>query len=158
MMMNKKKVLILSGASYMIEVVETAKSMGLYTILTDNMVEAPAKKYADKSYRSGMSNIEELAQIAREEQIDGVFNVFDDINTWHALALCKKMNLPIYTVSEQFRSFSGSHRFEEYCQTFNVPVIEVGAFDGLYEWEIAALGSPVKLPNWAPAKGALQVV
>ncbi|TWT27313.1 hypothetical protein [Planomicrobium sp. CPCC 101110] len=158
MMMNKKKVLILSGASYMIEVVETAKTMGLYTILTDNMVEAQAKKFADKSYDSSVSNIEALVQIAKKEQIDGVFNTFDDINTWHALALCKKTDLPIYTVSEQLRTPSGSHRFEEYCQTFNVPVIEVGVFDGLYEWEIAALGSPVKLPDWTPAKEALQVV
>ncbi|TWT01920.1 hypothetical protein [Planomicrobium sp. CPCC 101079] len=158
MIENKKKVLILSGASYMIEAVETAKALGLYTIVTDNTMASPAKKYADKAYNSSAADLWELAEIAKIEQIAGVFNMFDDINTWHALALCKKMGLPIYTSSEQPGSYPNNYRFKEYCQTFNVPVIEVSAFDSLYALELAAMGFPAKEPNWALVKQPLQVV
>lgn len=138
----------------MIEVVEVAKKMGLYTIVVDNVIESAAKNYADASYNCNISDMEQLSRIARKENIDGVFNAFDDINTWHALALCKKMNLPFYTASEQFRNHSTNFRFKEYCQSFNVPVIE----EGIYERELAKLEFPVRLPNRSPVKKSLQVV
>lgn len=158
MIMNKKKVLILSGASYMIEIVEIAKKLGLYTIVADNMVESPAKKFADKSYISSINDMEKLAEIVQEEEIDGVFNAFDDINAWYALALCKKTGLPMYTASEQYRSYLGSCRFNEYCQTFNVPVIEEGAFDDWYQQELAQMDFPLSFPNQLPAEKSLQAI
>jgi formate-dependent phosphoribosylglycinamide formyltransferase (GAR transformylase) len=124
MITQQKKVLILSGFSYMIEVVETAKKMGLYTIVADNTVNSPAKKYADTSYTIGTDDIEQLAEMARNEKIDGVFNAFDDINAWHALALCKKLDIPLYTAGKQAEDGTANCRFREYCRSFNVPVIE----------------------------------
>lgn len=142
----------------MIEIVETANKLGLYTIVADNMVESPAKKFADKSYISSTNDMDKLAEIVLKEEIDGVFNVFDDSNTWHALALCKKMGLPMYTVSEQYRSYFSSCRFNDYCQTFNVPVIEEGALDDWYHQDLAQMEFPVRFPDQLPAEKSLQVI
>ncbi|MFC4712846.1 hypothetical protein [Planococcus dechangensis] len=122
--MEKKKILILGGTFHMIEVVEAAKRIGLYTIVTDNMSGSPAKKVADQFYNVSTGDIQKLAEIGRFEHIDGVFTAFDDHNTWHAIALCKTMNLPFYATPAQFDTTCHKDRFKEYCHTFGVTVIE----------------------------------
>lgn len=121
---KQKKVLILGGITHMIEVVKTAEKMGMYTIVTDNNVDAPAKKFADKAYNINTADTEKLAVIANEEKIDGIFTAFDDINTWNALKLCKKLDLPFYASNEQLAITLNKDKFKEFCRTFNVPVIE----------------------------------
>ncbi|MGK7376873.1 hypothetical protein ACSFXN_03455 [Planococcus sp. 1R117A] len=126
---NNKKILILSGISHMIDVVETAKKMGFYTIVTDKAPGSPAKAYADKSYDVSTADMDRLAEIAQEEQIDGVFNGFDDLNTWNALALCEKLGLRYYATKEQLEICSNKDQFKTFCRSFNVPVIEEYAID-----------------------------
>jgi biotin carboxylase len=121
---KQRKVLILGGITHMIDVVKTAKKMGMYAIVTDNNVGSPAKEFADKAYDISTSDTEKLAKIANDEEIDGVFTAFDDINTWNALKLCKKLNLPFYASNEQLAITSNKDKFKEFCRTFNVPVIE----------------------------------
>ncbi len=108
----------------MIEVVETAKKMGLYTIVTDNNVGSPAKKFADKTYDVSGADTDKLADIANREHIDGIFTAFDDIHTWNALKLCKKLNLPFYATNKNLAITSNKEKFKEFCQTFNVRIIE----------------------------------
>ena len=43
---KNKKLLILGGAYLHNKVVEAANEMGIYTIVTDNLPDAPAKKIA----------------------------------------------------------------------------------------------------------------
>lgn len=121
---KQRKVLILGGITHMIDVVKTAKKMGMYAIVTDNNVGSPAKEFADKAYDVSTSDTANLAKIANAERIDGVFTAFDDINTWNALKLCKKLNLPFYASNEQLAITSNKDKFKEFCRTFNVPVIE----------------------------------
>lgn len=116
--------MILSGISHMIDVVQTAKKMGLYTIVTDKAPGSPAKAYADRSYDVSTSDIDQLEEIARAEGIDGVFNGFDDLNTWNALALCERLGLRYYATKEQLEICSNKDQFKTFCRRFNVPVIE----------------------------------
>lgn len=120
----KKKILILSGIVQMIDVVKTAQKMGLYTIVTDRDPGSPAKKHADKSYDISTSDTETLAQMARAEGIQGVFNAFDDVNTWNAQALCQELDLPFYATPEQLEICSDKNKFKEYCRAYGAPVIE----------------------------------
>ena len=141
---KQKKILILSGISHMVNVVETAKNMGYYTIVTDKAPGSPAKKAADKSYDISTSEIDRLAEMAKHEQIDGVFNGFDDLNTWHALALCEKLGLPYYATEEQLEICSNKDQFKEHCRKFGVPVSEEYEIDAnLQEEDLAKLTFPV---------------
>lgn len=121
---KQKKILILSGIPHMIDVVLTAKKMGLYTIVTDHAPGSPAKAYADKSYDVSTADIGKLAAIAREEGVDGVFNAFDDVNTFNALALCEELGLPHYATKKQLEICSNKNQFKEYCRSYGVPVTE----------------------------------
>ncbi|MBT2581532.1 hypothetical protein [Planococcus sp. ISL-109] len=141
--MGKKKILILGGTFHMVDVVETAKRIGLYTIVTDNMIGSPAKKIADQSYDVSTADIHKLAEIGRQEQIDGVFTAFDDINTWNAVALCKTLNLPFYATPAQLEITSHKDRFKDYCRTFGVPVIEEYECNPLQGATLRAVEFPV---------------
>ena len=141
--MEKKKILILGGTFHMVNVVETAKRIGYYTIVTDNMAGSPAKKIADRSYDISTADIQKLAEIGRKEQIDGVFTAFDDINTWHAVALCKTLHLPFYATPAQLEITSHKDRFKEYCRTFGVPVIEEYECDPAQDPELPVVEFPV---------------
>ncbi|WKA54427.1 ATP-grasp domain-containing protein [Planococcus shixiaomingii] len=134
----QKRVLILSGIAHMIDVVKTAKKLGFYTIVVDRDAGSPAKAYADKSYDVSTSDIEKMLEIAEAEKVDGVFNAFDDVNTWNALALCEKLNLPYYATEEQLQVCSDKEKFKECCRSFGVPVIEEYKIDGNLSDEVLA--------------------
>ncbi|WP_211654773.1 ATP-binding protein [Planococcus alpniumensis] len=123
-MRQQKKLLILGGITHMIDVVETAKNMGLYTIVTDNHEESPAKRHADKAYPISTADIYALEDMARREKIDGVLTAFDDINTWNAQLLADRLGLPFCATKEHLEISSNKDRFKEFCRRFGVPVIE----------------------------------
>ena len=141
---KQKKILILSGIIQMVDVVKTAQKMGLYTIVTDRDSDSPAKKFADKSYDISTSNTEKLIEIAKAEGIHGVFNAFDDVNTWNAQALCQELGLPFYATIEQLQICSDKNTFKEYCRKYGAPVIEEYELGGnLSDENLAALTYPV---------------
>lgn len=122
MMRNQKRVLIIGGIKQMIEIVEAAKRMGFYTIVADNEFGAAAKRHADKAVDLGPTEVAELAAMAAEEKIEGVFTAIDDINVWNALKLCKTAGLPMFASQEQMNMGSAKNKFLEFCRIFNVPV------------------------------------
>lgn len=119
-----KKMMVLGGYTHMIDVVETAKRMGFYTIVVDRDPDSPAKAHADKAFDISTDETERLAEISRTEEVGGVINAFDDFNTWQARALCEKLGLPYYATKEQLAICSDKERFKAYCRTYGVPVIE----------------------------------
>lgn len=123
-MEKQKKLLILGGISHMIDVVETAKNMGLYTIVTDNNEASPAKKHADQAFDISTADIDALERMARQEQIDGVLTAFDNINTWNAQLLTGRLGLPFYATKEHLEISANKDRFKDFCRRFDVPVIE----------------------------------
>ncbi len=147
--LGQKKILVLGGTKHMINVVETAKRMGMSAIVVDNVIGSPAKSYADKSFNISTADIDGLSKIVREEQVDGVFTAFEDINTWNAVALCKKMDLPFYATEEQLDITSNKDKFKEICRRFDVPVIEEKELSGRLEesavasWEFPVIIKPV---------------
>lgn len=121
---EKKKVLFLGGSNRIVEMVRTAKEMGVYTIVTDPVYGAPAKKYADASYDINTSDIQGLLKIRKAEELDGVYAMLGDVTTWNALALCKRLNVPFYLPKGQRESMFVIDKFKEFCRTFNVSVID----------------------------------
>lgn len=123
-MRKQKKVLILGGIKQMIGVVEAAKRMGFYAIVSDNEFGSSAKAYADKSYNYSPAENAELAKLTAEENIEGIFTAIDDINLWNALKLCKTTGLPMFTSQEQMNMGTAKNKFLEFCRIFNVRVLQ----------------------------------
>lgn len=73
-----KKVLILGGGQAQIELIKTAKSIGLYVIVVGIKGDYPGYKYADKCYYVDIYDKESVLEIARKEAIDGISMVCSD--------------------------------------------------------------------------------
>ena len=145
-----KKVLILGGSKRMVEAVEAAKKMGVYTIVVDHAEEAPVKKYPAKSQDINPADVIRLAEIGETEKLDGIFTLFDDVTTWNALALCKRLDVPFYATREQLKCLPNREKFQGYCRTFNVSVIDELALAGkAEEMNGAVLEFPLILNSYA---------
>ena len=142
-MLKGKRLLILGGISHMIDVVNTAKNLGVFTIVTDFDSESPAKKISDKSYDISTTDIDALETIGRLERIDGVFSGFEDKNTFNALELCKRLNLPFYATKDQLEVSSNKSKFKEYCKKYNIPTVETYRIDDIKNVEIKDIEYPV---------------
>lgn len=72
-----KKLLILGAGIMQVPVIQKAKSMGYYTIVTDYASDAPGFKYADKSYIVSTIDKDAVLSVAKEESIDGILTTSD---------------------------------------------------------------------------------
>lgn len=118
-----KKILILGGAYLHNKVVEAAREMGIYTIVTDNDPEAPAKKIADKSYDINVRDVDEIVAMCREENVDAVLNVCLDFCQIYYYEICEKLGLPCYGTYEQFQTFTNKELFKKICEKNGVDII-----------------------------------
>ncbi|MFD1031303.1 hypothetical protein [Metaplanococcus flavidus] len=145
-MADQKKILILGGTRHMIEIVKAVRRMGMSPIVVDDIIGAPAKGYADKSFSINIGDIEKLDKIIEEEKVNGVFSAFEGINAWHAIALCKKAGLPLFAANDQLGIMPDNEKFKEICKRFEVLIIERFEFTVEVEettasaaWEFPAL-------------------
>lgn len=119
-----KKLLILGGFPQMIEIVMTARRMGVYTIVADRDAASPAKRFADKAVDISTDRIDALEALCRAEGVDGVLNGFEDFNIHIACELCRRLSLPFYGTRRQIDTVTDKLRFKEACRAYGVPVIE----------------------------------
>ena len=75
-----KKLLILGGSATSIDIVEAAKAIGIYTIVTDwyDTKRSPAKLVADEYWNEEIFKPERIAQLIKEHHVDGFITGFTD--------------------------------------------------------------------------------
>ena len=81
-MKSKKCLLILGGGVDQIPGIQKAKEMGLYTIVLDGNVKAPAQFYSDEFYQVSIKHFQEIEQFIKnklKKKIDGVIAFGVDI-------------------------------------------------------------------------------
>lgn len=147
---DQKKILVFGGTKHMINVVETVKWLGMSPIVIDNVIGSPAKRYADKSYNTSTSNIKGLTKIVQEEEVNGVFIDFENIYTWDAIALCKKLGLPFLALEGQFGHNSTKEKIMEICRHFDILVVEEKLAGDYNEkpvafWEFSVSVKPINI-------------
>jgi len=118
-----KTLLILGATAYSINVVHTARGMGIRTIVVDPVPGAPAKKHADAYYDVDTTDIDALYKIALDEKIDGVFTGYSDINLFSCRTLCDKLGLPFYATLEQLKNTTDKLLFKQMCRKYGVGTV-----------------------------------
>lgn len=119
-----KKLLILGGFPQMIDIVMTAREMGIYTVVADREAASPAKRFAHQAVMISTDQVDALEKLCREEQIDGVFTGFEDFNIHIACELCSRLGLCFYATKAQLETVTNKHRFKDKCREYGVPVVE----------------------------------
>ena len=124
-----KKLLILGGFPQNIDIIMTAKEMGIFTIVVDREDSSPAKRFADKSIKLSTSDLDKLEELCKVEGVDGVFTGFEDYNIHVAKKLSKRLNLPFYATEEQLSTITDKKSFKDCCRRYEVPVVEEYTLD-----------------------------
>ena len=88
-----KKIMILGAGIYQVPLIETAKKMGLYTIVVSIPGNYPGFAIADKVYYENTVDDEKILEIAQKEQIDGIITTGTDVCVITIGKVCDAMGL-----------------------------------------------------------------
>ncbi len=119
------KLLVLGGNSISSEIVNAAKALGIYTIVTDwNRPEnSPAKLIADEYWNDSLTAYDILVPKIINHHIDGIITGFTDSYLLPYQTLCELTGLPCYATKEVFITTMDKSKFKKLCKDNNVPVI-----------------------------------
>ena len=115
-----KKLLILGANPETIPLVEVANSLGVKTLVTSNVPNDAAKRYAWKACDVDGLDVPGLIALAREEQVDGVLVGVADILVPVYCKVCYALDLPCYATPEIIRVFSYKDIFKATCERYGV--------------------------------------
>lgn len=93
-MNEKRKLLLLGGATQQVVAIKTAKRLGYYTVLCDFLADNPGQYEADKFYLVSTTNKDAVLEVARKEQINGVLAYASDPAAPTAAYIAEKLGLP----------------------------------------------------------------
>lgn len=124
--LKNKKLLIIGGDSFSVDIVKTAQSMGIYTIVTDwyDTKRSPAKLVADEYWNISIEDYDSLTKQIKEHHVDGILTGFTDSYLLAYQHLCEINDLPSYGTKKQFEILTNKALYKECCKRFNVPTIQ----------------------------------
>lgn len=120
-----KKLLILGAYSTEIEIINEARKLGVYTIVTDNHTDwslAPAKSIADEAYDLSWSDYDALEKLCREKNIDGCLSGFSEIRIKCLKELCKRMGFHFYGEGADIETICNKDKFRDACIACGIAV------------------------------------
>lgn len=123
--LSGKKLLVLGGNAPSIDIVEAARKLGVYTIVTDwyDTKRSPAKLVADEYWNEEIFKPELIAQLIKEHHVDGVLTGFTDSYLLQYQRICELSGLPCYATKEVFETTMDKAKFKQLCRDYDVPVI-----------------------------------
>ncbi|EAR01112.1 carbamoyl-phosphate-synthetase [Maribacter sp. HTCC2170] len=116
----QKKLIILGGNPETGVLVDTAESMGVYTIVIDPNPNAPAKKSASETYDIDGFDIDKIVSIAKERKVDGVLVGVADILVKSYWEICEKLDFPCYATEKAVEAFCSKDGFKRACLQFDI--------------------------------------
>ena len=140
------KLLMLGTSLGSIEIVETARKMGYYTIVTDNLNpdRSPAKKAADEYWMISTNDLDLLEERCRDEKVNAVFAGVSEFNLDKVKDLTERLGLPCYIEEAAWKYARDKSAFKKKCREFGIPVVnEYTVSDSPRQEELAAIEYPV---------------
>lgn len=125
MVHKDKKLLILGGAFQHGKLVEEAKKLGAYTIVTDNLpVESsPAKQIADEHWSLNIYDTDQIVSKCKEEHVDGVISGWLDPCQRPYTEICEKLGVFAYCDPRQVIKMTDKIAFKDMCKKYAVDII-----------------------------------
>lgn len=122
-----KRLLLIPASREMYAIVERAKQLGIYTIVTDfytSWDESPAKKIADEAYDISFNDLDALAVLCEEKHIDGVFSAFSEFSVMAAAKLCERIGKPFYASVKQLEIMRNKAMFKALCEANGLKTVK----------------------------------
>lgn len=120
-----KKLLILGSNAITCDIVNAARELGVYTIVTDwnNLENAPAKQIANEYWNDSLLDYEVLISKIKSHNINGIITGFTDSYLLPYQHLCKMTGLPCYANSDTLEITVNKAKFKKHCIENGIPVI-----------------------------------
>lgn len=115
-----KKLLILGANPETAVLVNTARDMGVYTLVTDYDHNAYAKKFADKACDVDGMDVPGLVALAKAEGVDGVLVGVADMLVSSYCKVCDALGFPCYATEAIVDVFSQKDRFKAKCEEYGI--------------------------------------
>lgn len=115
-----KRLLILGGTSASLDLVRNAKSMGIYTIVTDPNETGVSKEIADETAMVSTADIEGIVALAKKKNVDGIFCGPSEFNLRNVIKACEVAKLPCYTTMDVWNKCANKDEFKSYCREYGV--------------------------------------
>lgn len=120
-----KKILILGATTAENEIINAARDMGIYTIVTDSHTEwnqSPAKYVADEAWNVSWSDIEQLKKMCIEHNVDSCIAGFSEKRVKCAEQLSELMGFNFYANGADLDTVSDKLKFKEKCIASGITV------------------------------------
>lgn len=146
-----KKLLVLGGTALIGDLVEKAKELGVYTIVTDynGLDKSPAKRIADEYWMDSLSDIDMLVSKIKKLGISGVITNYTDSYLPFYVKLCEQAGLPCLANLHQIETISNKDQSKQLCIDHGISVSKryqvstVEDIDNLTDIQFPVLTKPV---------------
>lgn len=122
--MRGKKLLILGANAETIPIVRKAQEMGVTAIVTDHILNSPAKFIADGYYDIDGKNIGSIVDVIKKHNIDGVMIGVADPLVSSYVEICERMKFPCLVAADSVNFFSNKTVFKKECKKNALPFIK----------------------------------
>lgn len=119
-----EKLLLLGKAQACVEIIEYAKSQGVYTIITatEDAEHCIAKKYADESWPYSTADLDLLENQCTAHGITSIFCGISEFNIDRLIELGERLNLPVYCSAEAWSYSRDKLKFRKLCESIGAPM------------------------------------
>ena len=139
-----KRLLILGGSIQCLKVVEAAKNLGVYTIVTDLAAHKQVKEIADQVIPFSVTDFDSLFEWCKANPVDGVLNYCIDYSQHTHQRLCEEFGFPCYGNADQYQALTDKTLFKQICLEHDVDIIPEYHEDALEDIEYPVLVKPAE--------------
>ena len=128
------------------EMVKYARSIGVYTIVTDYLEpeKSKAKLVADEYWMINVAEVDLLEQKCREEHVTAVICGISEFCLEVCMELCKRLDFPCYCTPEAWHYSRDKEDFKSLCKSIGAPVAaDYHITDALTDVELDSVIFPV---------------
>lgn len=115
---------MLGTSNTSVEIINLARSRGVYTITTDYMEpeKSLAKLVSDEYWMIDTSDLDALEKKCREEGVSAVIAGVSEFNIEQMMKLCRRLDLPCWCTPESWNALQKKHEFKKLCRENGVRI------------------------------------
>lgn len=138
-----KKALVLCGGIPQVALIEELKNRGIFTILADMNEKCVAVGYADKFYPVSVLDVDAVAKLAKEENVDFIITVCADQVLQVMAEVSESLGLPCYIDFETAKNVSKKSYMKKIFEENGVPTSKYIVLDDLKESDVNGFVYPL---------------
>lgn len=114
------RLVILGSLGEFVQLIQTAKKRGIYTIVCDGYVGSIGKSFADKFYDIDVGDTDAIAQMCVRERADGIITSFSDYLFECMVKIAEKANLKCYFDSVHLPLYRDKTKMKHMLRRLNI--------------------------------------